>query len=65
MHKIKTRPLIINLRHASIGKDTKNRDTKFQNEICINNGDILVQENNMKNQNFAFFTPHLSEEIFS
>ena len=26
-------------------------------------GDIIVQENNMKNLNFAFFTPYLSEEI--
>ena len=40
----------------------KNCYTKFQNDICDNDGDMLVQKNNMKNQNFVFFMPHLSEE---
>ena len=40
----------------------KNLHTKFQNDICSSNGDIIVQKNNMKNQNFAFFMPYLSEE---
>ena len=38
-----------------------NEHTKFKNDILNSNGDILVQRNNMRNQNFAFFTPHLSQ----
>ena len=40
--------------------------TQFKNYICNNNGDILVQKNDMKNQNFAF-SRHISvkkNEIF-
>ena len=40
----------------------KNLDTEFQNDICYSNGDNIVQKNNMKNQNFAFFMPYVSEE---
>ena len=35
----------------------KNKHTKFQNYICNNNGDILVQKNNMKNHNLPFSRP--------
>ena len=51
-----------NLRQASLGKDMKNLYTKFQNDICNGNGDIVVHKNNMKTQNFALFTPYLSED---
>ena len=40
----------------------KNWYTKFQNDICNSNGDILVEKNNMENQNFGFITPYLNEE---
>ena len=45
---MKTRASKNNLRHPSLGKDMKNWHTTFQNDICNNNGDILVQKNNMK-----------------
>ena len=50
-----------NLRHASLGKDVKNKHTKFYNDICKTHGDIIAKKKNRrKNQIFNFHSFYIT-----